>query len=288
MRYLVIVSWMLLSPLSSAVAQVSIQIGVPNVSIGINVQAYPQLVRVPGYPVYYAPGVDSNYFFYDGMYWVFHDDTWYVSSWYNGPWALVGPQYVPVFILRVPVSYYRRPPPYFHGWGPSAPPRWGEHWGNDWERQHSGWDKWDHKSAPRPAPLPGYQKQYSGNRYPPPEQQPTLHGQKYRYQPQDTTVKQVYKAHGIQGGQPPPKKESKGEPPAKAPQHKDVQPSNQPAPHAEPGAPPPHTQPARAPEPDKGHQGKGQPDQGAKDKGQGSEQKGHSGQEKGGGHGGDK
>jgi hypothetical protein len=189
MRYLVIVSYLLLSPLTSAHAQVSIQIGVPNVSIGINVQAYPQLVRVPGYPVYYAPGVDSNYFFYDGAYWVFHGDSWFVSSWYDGPWAPVAPQYVPLFILRVPVSYYRRPPPYFHGWAPSAPPRWGEHWGNDWERQHGGWDKWDHKSAPPPAPLPAYQKQYSGNRYPPPDKQPTLHGQNYRYQPKDPTVK---------------------------------------------------------------------------------------------------
>jgi hypothetical protein len=43
----------------------------PNLSIGINVPLYPEFERVPGYPVYYAPEVDSNYFFYDGMYWVF-------------------------------------------------------------------------------------------------------------------------------------------------------------------------------------------------------------------------
>jgi hypothetical protein len=204
MRHLLVAAWLVLFPLTAGVAQVSIQIGVPNVSIGINVPAYPKLVRVPGYPVYYAPDVASNFFFYDGMYWVFQGDSWYVSSWYNGPWAVVGPQEVPLFLLRVPVRYYRRPPPYFHGWGRDAPPRWGEHWGHDWERQHSGWDRWDHQSAPPPAPLPVYQKQYSGKRYPPPEQQPTLHGQNYRYQPQDPTVKQAYKAHGIQDGQPPP------------------------------------------------------------------------------------
>jgi hypothetical protein len=56
------------------------------VSIGINVPIYPRLVVVPGYPVYYAPQLDSNYFFYDGLYWVFQDDNWYQSSWYNGPW----------------------------------------------------------------------------------------------------------------------------------------------------------------------------------------------------------
>ena len=69
-----------------AAAQLSIGFGAPGVSIGINVPVYPQLVRVPGYPVYYAPQVNSNYFFYDGAYWVYQGDNWYSSAWYNGPW----------------------------------------------------------------------------------------------------------------------------------------------------------------------------------------------------------
>jgi hypothetical protein len=40
-----------------------------HVSVGINYSTYPDLVQIPGYPVYYAPRVDSNYFFYDGLYW---------------------------------------------------------------------------------------------------------------------------------------------------------------------------------------------------------------------------
>ena len=75
--------------------------------------AYPELVRVPGYPVYYAPQLNSNFFFYDGMYWVYQRDNWYASSWYNGPWGMVGPESVPLFVLRVPVRYYRTPPAYF-------------------------------------------------------------------------------------------------------------------------------------------------------------------------------
>ena len=98
-------------------AQVSV-----GVSIGINVPAYPRLVAVPGYPVYYAPGLATNFFFYDGLYWVFIDDNWYESAWYNGPWVLVAPQFVPLYILRVPVRYYRAPPPYFHAWAANAPP----------------------------------------------------------------------------------------------------------------------------------------------------------------------
>src|SRR5664279_713556 len=116
MRNFVIVMSMLLCSIASAAAQVSVGIGLPGVSIGINLAVYPQLVAVPGYPVYYAPQVNSNYFFYDGMYWVYQQDNWYASSWYNGPWQLVMPEAVPLYVLRVPVRYYRRPPAYFHGW----------------------------------------------------------------------------------------------------------------------------------------------------------------------------
>jgi hypothetical protein len=52
--------------MSPTVAQVSIGIGLPNISIGINVPLYPEFEQVPGYPVYYAPHVNSNYFFRDG------------------------------------------------------------------------------------------------------------------------------------------------------------------------------------------------------------------------------
>jgi hypothetical protein len=160
------------------------------VNIGINVPIYPEMVVVPGYPVYYAPQLDSNYFFYDGLYWVFQEDNWYQSTWYNGPWWLVYPEDVPQFILRVPVSYYRRPPTFFFGWTSVSPPRWGEHWGRDWEQSRSGWDRWDHGAVNTPAPLPGYQRQYSGNRYPQKEeQQHELQNQNYRYQSRDPEVK---------------------------------------------------------------------------------------------------
>jgi hypothetical protein len=183
---------LLLGSTTPVMAQVSIGIGLPGVSIGINVPVYPQLVAVPGYPVYYAPRVNANYFFYDGMYWVYQSDNWYASSWYNGPWGIVRPEVVPLFVLRVPVRYYRQPPPYFHGWRADAPPRWDQHWGNEWSQRRSGWDHWDHNAAPKRAPLPTYQRQYSGNRYPPVEQQPALHSQKYKYQPREAEVQQHY------------------------------------------------------------------------------------------------
>jgi hypothetical protein len=192
-RYVFIFLGLLASSAASGTAQLSIGIGLPYTSIGINVPVYPELVVISGYPVYYAPRLQTNYFFYDGMYWVFQDDEWYVSSWYNGPWWIVEPYAVPVYILRIPVRYYRQPPAYFRGWRSNAPPRWNNHWGHDWEQHRRGWDKWDRGSEPTPAPLPIYQRQYSGDRYPKQiEQQHELQQQRYRYQPRDPVVRQQY------------------------------------------------------------------------------------------------
>jgi hypothetical protein len=187
MRALVIAMFVLLSSVSAARAEVHV-----GINIGINMPVYPHLTVVPRYPVYYDPDADGNYFFYDGQYWVYDDDNWYASSWYNGPWVLVEPFYVPVYVLRVPVRYYRRPPVYFSAWRRDAPPRWGEHWGRDWEQRRNGWDPWDRRSVPHAAPLPTYQRQYSGERYPHDvTQQRSLGAQNYRYQPRDPVAQHV-------------------------------------------------------------------------------------------------
>lgn len=194
MRYLLVVLSMLFLPLTSARADVSVSVGIaiPGVSIGINVPAYPRLVRVPGYPVYYDPRIRLNLFFYDGLYWVFQDDHWYASSWYNGPWDLVDPYDVPVYILRIPVRYYRVPPSYFRGWRPDAPPRWGEHWGPQWKDRRGDWDR-DRRPPPPPAPRPTYQRNYSGERYPrEPERQYTIRQERYRYEPRDAVSQKHY------------------------------------------------------------------------------------------------
>jgi len=217
MRHLLVALFLLLGSVSQAHAQVGVQVGVgvalPGVQIGINMPAYPHLVAVPGYPVYYAPGASSNYFFYDGAYWVYRGDNWYVSSWYAGPWYAVRPYDVPAFLLRVPVRYYRDPPPYFHGWRADRAPRWGEHWGHDWEARRAGWDHWDHHQVPRPAPLPVYQRSYVGNRYPSEvEQQRAIHTERYGYHPHEAVTQQHYETWGRpaeheqrnEGGHPPP------------------------------------------------------------------------------------
>jgi hypothetical protein len=222
LRYGLIVLWMLSCSVTSAEAQVSIGIGLPNVSIGINLPLFPELVPVPGYPVYYAPRLNANYFFYDGMYWVYQNDNWYASSWYNGPWWLVEPEVVPLFILRIPVRYYRQPPVYFRGWRSSAPPRWGEHWGHGWEQRRGGWDRWKRGSAPRPAPLPVYQRQYTGDRYPRQvEQQQTLRSKNYRYQPRDSVVRQHFQQQGAQKAPAPAQRGRQEEPRMRSPRQQE-------------------------------------------------------------------
>ena len=225
MKCTIVAIAMLMCSAHAAVAGVSIGIGLPTLSIGINLPLYPDLVPVPGYPVYYAPGVSGNYFFYDGMYWVYQNDNWYASSWYNGPWGFVEPMSVPLYVLRVPVSYYRQPPVYFRGWQSNAPPRWGEHWGRSWEERRGGWDHWQHNSVPARAPLPAYQRKYAGDKYPRGEQQNALRGQQYRYQPRDKIVRQHLTQ--IQHGQPAAKPGRQEKPQAGREQDRRRQPSQQ-------------------------------------------------------------
>ncbi len=173
-------------------AQVSIGVGLPGVSIGINLGGYPELEPIPGYPVYYAPMTDANLFFYDGLYWAYSQDGWYSSAWYNGPWQQLDIDSVPLFLLRVPVRYYRQPPMYFRAWRDGSPPRWGERWGDSWQQRHRDWDHWDRHEAPRLAPRPLYQRDYGGERYPRGEAQRELRARHYDYEPRDEVACKVY------------------------------------------------------------------------------------------------
>jgi hypothetical protein len=105
-------------------------------------------------------------------------------------------------VLRIPVRYYRRPPPYFGGWQRNAPPRWGEHWGRDWEQRRVGWDRWNRSAAPAPAPLPTYQRKYSGDRYPRVEERQAINNKNYRYAPKDALVREHVRPQ-IQATAPP-------------------------------------------------------------------------------------
>lgn len=195
MRGLLLVLPLLFGQLPAAQAQVSVGVGIdmPGVSIGINLPTFPHLQQVPGYPVYYAPDAPGNYFYYDGLYWVFQGDDWYASAWYNGPWQRVMPVYVPAYVLRVPVYYYRLPPPYFRYWRADAPPRWDQHWGPAWQQRRPGWNHWDRHAVPPPAPLPTYQRRYPQSRYPQEsDRQQAIRAENFNYRPHDPVSRQAY------------------------------------------------------------------------------------------------
>jgi hypothetical protein len=151
-----VIACILLGTCAPAVAQVS---------IGINLRAYPELVVVPGYPAYYAPQLDSNLFVYDDPHWVYAQVSRYAGSWYDRLRVTVGTDGAPFFLVGVPVRYDRQPGRNFSEWVNEAPPRWGEHWGGNREGRSGVWDRWSRVSAAAPAALPTYQYEYSAVHY---------------------------------------------------------------------------------------------------------------------------
>ena len=131
-----------------------------SVNIGINLPGPPRLVAVPATPVVmYAPSVGANYFFYGNRYYVFANDGWFVGPGYNGPWTIVAPEFVPRPILRVPVRYYRVPPPAWRGWQRASAPRWEPRWGQRWA-EHPPVKRAQHQHPPQERHPQQQQKQH--------------------------------------------------------------------------------------------------------------------------------
>lgn len=107
------------SPAHAADVKVGVSIGVPAPPV-IALPAPPQLVVVPGTPVYYAPSLSLNFFAYGGRYYTLHDGAWFVATSHTGPWAFVPMDRVPRPVLGVPATYYKVPPG--HSKGRGGPP----------------------------------------------------------------------------------------------------------------------------------------------------------------------
>jgi hypothetical protein len=94
-----------------------------SVSLGIRIGEEPRLVVVPGTPVYEAPSLPYNYFFYHRGYYLYHEGAWFRAATYNGPWTVIAIEQVPRPILRVPAEHYRARPEH---WRRNGPPPWAE------------------------------------------------------------------------------------------------------------------------------------------------------------------
>lgn len=86
---------------ATAGVNVNVNIGPPAVVVA----EPPEMVVIPQSMVYFAPGVSVELFFYEGYWWTPKEGRWFRSRAYNGPWAIVGPRYVPRAIVAVPPGY---------------------------------------------------------------------------------------------------------------------------------------------------------------------------------------
>jgi hypothetical protein len=103
---------------------IGINVGPPPVVVvppPVVVAAPPALVVVPGSPVFYAPAVSANFFFYGGRYYTYHGANWFYARAYNGPWVFAPVHAIPAPVLAVPVAYYKVPPGH---WKKGGPPTW--------------------------------------------------------------------------------------------------------------------------------------------------------------------
>jgi hypothetical protein len=118
LAFTAILALAIVSPVAADNASIGVKIGVPappRVVVmppppPVALVAPPKLVVVPGSPVFYAPGVNINFFAYGGRYYSFHEGAWFIATTRGGPWATIAPARVPQPVLAVPVAYYKIPP----------------------------------------------------------------------------------------------------------------------------------------------------------------------------------
>lgn len=117
--------------------QIGINIGVPPAP-PVVVAEPPRLTAVPGLPVYWAPSLPYNFFYFSGRYYTYTEDAWFWSASVHGPWGAISVGRVPRPVLAVPVAYYKVPPGHWkklHGF--HGPPPWaGRGHGRGKHRKH--------------------------------------------------------------------------------------------------------------------------------------------------------
>lgn len=127
---------LLLAAPALAGVSINVGLGIPIPVPVVVVPAPPQVVVIPGTPVYYAPGLNVDVFFYSGYWWTPYQGYWYRSPYYSGPWA-----YAPA-----PPRVFLHLPPHYREMSRVQPHipygQFHDHW-RDWEgeRRNPRWDK---------------------------------------------------------------------------------------------------------------------------------------------------
>jgi hypothetical protein len=88
----------------------SLGINMPPLPPAIVVTRPPALHVIPGTPVFYAPEVERQLYFYSGNWYRLYDGYWFRAAYNNGPWAYLSPLNVPYVFSDLSPRYYRVPP----------------------------------------------------------------------------------------------------------------------------------------------------------------------------------
>jgi hypothetical protein len=80
-----------------------------NVDVGINVnigapaiviESPPEFLLIPSLGLHVSIGAPYDLFYLDGYYYQFHNNRWYRSNHYRGPWGYVDRRYLPKRMLK--------------------------------------------------------------------------------------------------------------------------------------------------------------------------------------------
>ena len=90
-----------------------------NINVGISIppppvfrfHTPPPMVVIPGTYVYAVPDIDVEIFFYQGYWYRPHEEHWFRSKAYNGPWAYLDSHRIPGVIYDLPPDYHYWLPP---------------------------------------------------------------------------------------------------------------------------------------------------------------------------------
>ncbi len=92
----------ILSPRTSD-AGIGVSIGIP--LPGLRLAAPPDLAIIAGTPVYFAPDIQADLYFYHGNWYRPYGGEWYVSAEFGGPWGHVAIGNVPPPLVDLPPDY---------------------------------------------------------------------------------------------------------------------------------------------------------------------------------------
>ena len=120
-------------------AEVNINVGIIPPIPQVVISTPPPMIQIPGTYIYAVPDIDADVVFYQGSWFRPHQNYWYRSNGYNGPWVNIDLNFMPGPILRLPPGFRSVPPG--HKRFPYGQMK--KNW-RSWEQSHH-WGDYGHK-----------------------------------------------------------------------------------------------------------------------------------------------